>query len=1120
MNKQAAEQLITNTFDYPFDIGRYKLLSRNIFKEFEEAEFIREGVSYIPEGFRSHIKKYERLGKYEDAQGRVMDILIVYINEGVGLDKARTLQRNFIANYLDERGKDAALVAFTASDMEDWRFSLITIEYKTIQDESGKVKTKKVLSNAKRFSFLVGKNEANHTAQQQVIPLLTNNNNPSIEDLEQSFSVEQVTNEFYQEYKKRFLELGYEINRVLDKDEKIKKEFAHQNISTDNFAKKLIGQIVFLYFVQKKGWLGVVKDDNGNFLKWGEGDKKFMRSLFEKKFCEYDNYFNDVLEPLFYEALATERANNYYSKFECKIPFLSGGLFEPMNGYNWQETDITISNNVIEMILDTFDRYNFTVKEDDPLDKEVAIDPEMLGKVFENLLPENLKKGKGAFYTPRSIVHYMCQESLIDYLNTHLDIDKKDITLLIKEGEAVVEHNKIANFKNDGYKGKYQQRMPNSIIDNATEIDELLTYVKICDPAIGSGAFPMGLLHEIVAARNVLTNYIGNEYSRSMYKLKSDCIQNSIYGVDIDEGAIEISKLRLWLSIIVDEDDINNIKPLPNLDYKILHGNSLISRYELDSPINDVFSEFNKKVKSKNYNNTAIRNLVGTQQVDLKFYKKLTNDFLLESSHNKKILFRGLIEEIKNAFKVELEDKDKSKLSEIRGTIKNLSRIDIFGNQVGKESEISNAKKRLERLEKQKQEIQDGFIYKNAVEWRIEFPNLLNESGDFIGFDIVIANPPYITYKGKQEVNTDKNIIKYYQEKYKNSSEYKINSYALFLEKTTHILKERGSLIYIIPGSILHNEYLKKIRKYLLSGYYIQSMLTFGNKVFNAVTDSLIISIKKEINNENTLVLRKENLDMSEFEGSYLISQREWNKGRDSIINLNISKSDQIIIDKIEADSILLGEQFNVYVGIVASGIKKFLSDSKLTDLHKKYLQGKHLENYNIKYKELYINFLKEELHSNTNEDVYNLKEKLLLRKTGNKLICSYDNAQYFTDQSIYNIYPKNESSIPLKFLLACLNSTLLEFYFNTKMMTNADVFPYIKGIHLKKMPIKNNIDFNFEIVVNRIIEGKKNKEDTTVLEDRVDVMIFKLYELTYEEVLIVDESFAMTKVEYNNFEL
>ena len=152
MDKQSAARLITNTFDSPFDIGKYKLLSRNIFKEFEEAEFSREGTTYIPESFRSHIKKYARLGTYEDTQGKAIDILIVYINEGLGLDRARTLQRNFISNYLDDLGKDAALVAFTTSDMEDWRFSLITIEYKTIQDESGKIKTTKVLSSAKRFS--------------------------------------------------------------------------------------------------------------------------------------------------------------------------------------------------------------------------------------------------------------------------------------------------------------------------------------------------------------------------------------------------------------------------------------------------------------------------------------------------------------------------------------------------------------------------------------------------------------------------------------------------------------------------------------------------------------------------------------------------------------------------------------------------------------------------------------------------------------------------------------------------------------------------------------------------------------------------------------------------------
>ena len=173
-----------------------------------------------------------------------------------------------------------------------------------------------------------------------------------------------------------------------------------------------------------------------------------MKQLFEKekdefgkiKFFDYGNFFNDVLEPLFYEALATERTNDVFTHFNCKIPFLNGGLFEPINDYNWEETDIRIDNDLIGDVFKTFDQYNFTVREDEPLEKEVAVDPEMLGKVFENLLPENLRKGKGAYYTPRTIVHYMCQESLINYLDTECEpVSKEDIETLIREGEKVLE---------------------------------------------------------------------------------------------------------------------------------------------------------------------------------------------------------------------------------------------------------------------------------------------------------------------------------------------------------------------------------------------------------------------------------------------------------------------------------------------------------------------------------------------------------------------------------------------------------------------------------------------------------------------------------------------------------
>ena len=169
---------------------------------------------------------------------------------------------------------------------------------------------------------------------------------------------------------------------------------------------------------------------------WGSGEKKYLQKLFKKN--SSNNFYIDVLEPLFYEALATDRQGDYYSKLDCKIPFLSGGLFEPMNDFDWINVKVPIENQFIENIFSKFDQYNFTVRESDPIEVDVAIDPEMLGRVFENLLPENIRKGKGAYYTPRTIVHYMCQESLINYLDTECkDVPKNNLETLIREGDLI-----------------------------------------------------------------------------------------------------------------------------------------------------------------------------------------------------------------------------------------------------------------------------------------------------------------------------------------------------------------------------------------------------------------------------------------------------------------------------------------------------------------------------------------------------------------------------------------------------------------------------------------------------------------------------------------------------------
>ncbi|MDP8245156.1 MAG: TaqI-like C-terminal specificity domain-containing protein [Candidatus Hinthialibacter antarcticus] len=438
-------------------------------------------------------------------------------------------------------------------------------------------------------------------------------------------------------YAELFNKLNDEIEKIKKKDKAVRDEFKNKNIKTEDFSKKLMGQIVFLYFLQKKGWLGVEKGK-----QWGTGPHNFMRRLATGEYGTYKNFFNDRLEPLFYDTLASDRGHEAYCEiFKRRIPFLNGGLFEPLGDYDWKKTDIVIpdrlfiNDDFVEEgifgtgVLDVFDRYNFTVNEAEPLEKEVAIDPEMLGKVFENLIEENRRKGLGAFYTPREIVHYMCQECLINYLDTALskqsvDVPREEIEQFIHMGEQ------ISPYDSDDFK-TIHYKLPKGIKDNARLIDETLTAITVCDPAVGSGAFLVGMLTEIVKARLSLTPHFNDVHDRVAYFFKRDAIQKSLYGVDIDAGAVEIAKLRLWFSLVVDEEDVKQIKPLPNLDYKIVEGNSLIG-LETEANqitfIEDDLSEL-EKLKRQEFDETNHK-----KKLDL---KKKINDELDILTNGKRI---------------------------------------------------------------------------------------------------------------------------------------------------------------------------------------------------------------------------------------------------------------------------------------------------------------------------------------------------------------------------------------------------------------------------------------------------------------------------------------------------
>lgn len=827
--------IIKDVFNAKYDEKKFKSFVADLLNG---ADFAKEQMLQpIPNDYKDFIRSAKRLCKYtystNDYDETTIDVLVVKLKKASSIDRARTAQRNFIARYLNggrNYQKDAALVVFLSEDeneniSDDWRLSLVKMDYKrvAVTDENGnikKVKTEVELTPAKRFSFLVEKNGTyynTHTVQSRFSTLLeksTNGAKLTIEDLVQAFDIEKVSKEFFDEYKKLYGKMCDELKRLCSVDKEIKKDFEDNKIIIEDFAKKTMGQLVFLYFIQKKGWLGVEQGKD-----WGTGDKNFMRNIFDKVYCEYDNFFNDVLEYLFYEALAKKRTdkNDIFefpnSKKTCRIPFLNGGLFEPINNYKYEVTNITIDNNIFKEIFDTFDLYNFTVKEDEPLEKEVAVDPEMLGKVFENLLPENIRKGNGAFYTPREIVHYMCQESLINYLYNKVNtktvelspqqkaeqqklfknkkieqlvfmeeifeekFSKEDISVLIKKGDSA--------YKNKNK--KVDTELPKIIIDNSNELDNALANIKVCDPAIGSGAFPVGMMNEIVRARSVLSP------EKSIYDLKRNAIENSIYGVDLDGGAVEIAKLRFWLSLVVDEENTKTISPLPNLDYKIMQGNSLITSYES--------IDFDEIVEEYKPNTQLMINLWGDKSQDLKQELKslMDNFFAVSNPEDKKNLKEQIenkiVELVKNKFEEKAKREGKSE--------------DFY------EKDIRNFAKNKEN--------------RNFFPWKLFFGDAFEKGG----FDIVIGNPPYVSTKG---VSTDD------KKEYEKEFGFSDDTYNLFFFKGYSILNNCGVLTYITPKTFWTTQTKRNLRDLLLS-QKIDFIFDTANPFDAAMVDTCVTSI-------------------------------------------------------------------------------------------------------------------------------------------------------------------------------------------------------------------------------------------------------------------------------------
>lgn len=365
-----------------------------------------------------------------------------------------------------------------------------------------------------------------------------------------SFDFEPINRKFYLQLVEQFDHLVGHITKSITDQEKAKM-----------FAVRLIGRTLFLWFLRKKEF---VNPEFDYFTASSDVDQT--------------QYYREKLEPLFFEVLNTEIKDRSFS--DKITPFLNGGLFEPIETDFYKDTKLTFPTGFFTQFFNVLNHYNFTVDEGTSEYEQVAVDPEMLGRVFENLLASlndetgnQARKSKGAFYTPREIVDYMCEQSLVEYLKTKLpDTANRDrrIEELVTMDEASFreqDHNKRRDWKKDLGQEQVVQAL-----------DEL----KILDPAVGSGAFPMGMLNLLV---KVYTR-IDTAREKDLAQLKRDILSRSLYGVDIDQMAIQISRLRAWLSILVDMENLKKVEPLPNLDFKFVCANTLIP---LDDGSNGLF---------------------------------------------------------------------------------------------------------------------------------------------------------------------------------------------------------------------------------------------------------------------------------------------------------------------------------------------------------------------------------------------------------------------------------------------------------------------------------------------------------------------------------------------------
>ena len=782
--------------------GRESFLTNVVFPMFGEDLFedgFNESVLSIkPElaalAQSSGIESILRIGTI-NVDFNPIDIYDITVSDKVQMQRNRVSIQMLVRRIMDTYSSSFMIFHYKDNSNWDWRFTFCS---KKGNNEDS--------TDSKRYTFLLGPNQSCRTAAENFEKLIQIEDKGSItvESIISAFDVEALSKEFFGKYKEHYSKFvaymcdesngmrddfiddsfdktGLDAAKIKDKEEK----------PIRDYVKRLLGRIVFLHFLQKKGWMGVPAGKN-----WGDGDKDFMMSLYEyASESQRANFLDEILEPLFSEALNTDRTSdgdlfdtrvNLSDGSKVRVPYLNGGLFERDK---YDEPKTVFPAEYFKDLLEFFYQYNFTIDENDPNDAQVGVDPEMLGRIFENLLEDN--KDKGAFYTPKEIVQYMCRQALVAYLQTNEDDSVKS---QIENFVTAYDVNEIGGADSD----------------LALTLDQKLKEVKICDPAIGSGAFPMGLLKELFLCRGAIENF------DNASDIKKHIIQNNIYGVDIEKGAVDIARLRFWLSLIVDEDTPS---ALPNLDYKIMQGNSLLESYK-GIDLSQLTAE--KKEISEGHQLTFFEDESDLQRLNL---RNLLDAYYNCPDHKGKT---ELKKKISDCIQAQLDYSGFSRQGKFGENLIDLSKIDIAGN--------------------------DQFFL-----WHTWFSDVFNRPSDCdkSGFDIVIGNPPYLESRSSEFSSSLKDAI---QSDIRTRYQGAATAFArgadlliFFYELSFRLLSKDGYNVFITENSWLSTDYGKKFQEYLLTNIDVCGIIDSDYKYFSDAEVNTVITILKNKTHRNPL---------------------------------------------------------------------------------------------------------------------------------------------------------------------------------------------------------------------------------------------------------------------------